>query len=59
MIDSGALYYTNFPDALADLPLQEKFAAAFEAHRRQLTPQNRRDLAGTPTTLTATGTLAA
>jgi hypothetical protein len=57
--DDAALYYTDFPNALADIQLQEQFARAFEVHRRQLTPSHRSDLAKAPTTLTAAGTLAA
>jgi hypothetical protein len=53
------LYYTRFPDWLANLERQDWFARAFEVHRRQLTPANRSDLSEAPTTLTAGGTLAA
>jgi hypothetical protein len=55
----AALYYTHFPDSLASVERQDRFARAFEVHRRQLTPANRSDLSEAPTTLTAGGTLAA
>jgi hypothetical protein len=54
-----ALYYTDCPAAINDIELQERFAAAFDAHRRQLAPEHRHDLAETRTTLTASGDLAA
>jgi hypothetical protein len=57
--DDVAIYYTSFPDGLADIDRQDRFARAFEVHRRQLTPANRSDLSEAPTTLTAGGTLAA
>jgi hypothetical protein len=57
--DDAVLYYTDFPNALADVALQERFARAFDVHRRQLTRSNRSDLVEAPTTLTAAGTLAA
>lgn len=56
---SNSLYYPKFPGAVADIKLQERFAAAFDTHRRQLTSANQRDLANTETTLTAAGGLAA
>lgn len=56
---STCLYYTNFPAELNNVDLQEKFAAAFDAHRRQLTRENRQDIAGAATTLTAAGDLGA
>jgi len=56
---SSSLYYPKFPSAVADIELQERFAAAFDAQRRQLTNANQRDLANTETTLTAAGGLAA
>ncbi len=53
------LYYTNFPAELNNVDLQERFAAAFDSHRRQLTRENRHDIAKTATTLTAAGGLGA
>ncbi len=58
-VDSRYLYYTDFPSELKSLDLQERFAAAFDAHRRQLTRENRLDIAKAPTTLTAAGDLGA
>jgi hypothetical protein len=57
--DDADLYYTHFPDWLANVERQERFASAFDVHRRQLTSANRSDLSEAPTTLTAGGTLAA
>jgi len=57
--DEQSLFYPEFPGALLDLECQERFAKAFDVHRRQLTKENKADLADTPTTLTAAGTLAA
>jgi hypothetical protein len=57
--DSSSLYYPKFPHALADIELQEQFAAAFDVHRSQLTGPNQRDLKNSETTLTAAGGLAA
>lgn len=53
------LYYTSFPSELKSVDLQERFAAAFDAHRRQLTHENRLDIAKAPTTFTAAGGLGA
>ena len=53
------LSYRSFPDALLNLATQKLFAGALEAHRDSLTLGNRRDLAASPTTMTAAETLAA
>ncbi|WP_160161206.1 DUF3883 domain-containing protein [Actinomadura sp. K4S16] len=52
-----ARYYTDFPDALRDLTLQQHFAAALDGCRTALTADHRRDLRTAPTTLTGAGTL--
>lgn len=52
------LWWHDFPDPLADLPLQLSFAAALDRVRTQLTADHRADLAAAPATLTAAGTLA-
>lgn len=57
--DDASLYYTAFPGPLVDVERQEAFARAFDTHRQQLTPANRRDLGKARTTLTAAETLAA
>jgi hypothetical protein len=55
--DDGALYYTDFPEPLRDVGLQERFGRAFESQWRKLTKHHYQDLKESPTTLTAAGTL--
>lgn len=57
--EDAKLYYPDFPGGLQTLEEQEKLARAFDAHRHQLTVENRTDLADSPTTLTASGELQA
>lgn len=52
-------YFTNFPDALADLAVQVRFARALDAARPSLADRHRADLRASSTTLTAAGTLRA
>ncbi|MGC5015129.1 hypothetical protein ACLQ2R_30575 [Streptosporangium sp. DT93] len=52
-----ALYYPGFPDALHDLPRQQRFAAALDACRTELNASHKKDLCTSPTTLTGAGTL--
>lgn len=54
-----SLYWSDYPDALAALPLQLAFATAFDRVRAQLNAGHRADLAAATATLTAAGTLAA
>jgi len=54
----ASYFYTDFPDELRDLAVQQRFAAALDAARTELTPAQRRDLRASPTTMTAAGTLA-
>lgn len=55
--DDRALYYTDFPEPLRDVGLQERFARGFESQWRKLTKHHYQDLKESPTTLTAAGTL--
>ena len=57
--DESPLTFTDFPSALTEPHNQTQMAAALDASRTRLTADHRADLAGTPTTLTAAGTLAA
>ena len=50
-------YYSEFPGLWKDLSRQQRCAAALDEHRRQLSKENRRDLAESLTTLTASGSL--
>jgi hypothetical protein len=50
--------FTDFPDALRDLRLQQRFGAALDACSRHLTDSHKKDLRTSPTTMTAAGTLA-
>ncbi len=52
-------YYPEFPEPWKDLTKQKHCAAALDAHRRELSGENRRDLAASETTLTARESLAA
>jgi hypothetical protein len=52
-----ARYYTRFPDALRDLPRQQRFAVALDACRTELNASHKKDLCTSPTTLTGAGTL--
>ncbi len=52
-------YYSEFPEAWKDLTKQKHCAAALDAHRKDLSGENRRDLAASETTLTAADSLAA
>src|SRR5262249_36107823 len=54
----ASYFFTNFPDALRDLAVQQRFAAALDACRAELTDAHKRDLRTSPTTMTAAGTLA-
>lgn len=57
---SGAQwYYTDFPGPWLDLNRQIGVAEALDRVRSRLTPDNRADLAASPTTLTRSGNLAA
>lgn len=51
-------FFTNFPGALRDLAMQQRFAGALDACRAELTDAHKRDLRASPTTMTAAGTLA-
>ncbi|MHB1808130.1 MAG: protein NO VEIN domain-containing protein [Solirubrobacteraceae bacterium] len=51
--------FTTFPDDLADLAVQRRFAAALDACEADLKDMHRTDLRRSPTTMTAAGTLAA
>ncbi|HVA73052.1 MAG TPA: DUF3883 domain-containing protein [Acidimicrobiales bacterium] len=55
----AARAYPDFPAALADLSVQRRFAAAFDACRTELKDSHKSDLRRSPTTMTAAGTLAA
>jgi hypothetical protein len=60
LADHEADYYEeDFEKALADEKRQLQFTRALDAAHRHLTHSNRRDIAETPTTLTASGKLAA
>ena len=50
--------FKNFPGALRDLAVQQRFAAALDACRAELTHAHKKDLRASPTTMTAAGTLA-
>ncbi len=50
-------YFTDFPGALQDLTLQQRFSATLDACKAQLSDDNRKDLRGSPTTMTGAGTL--
>jgi hypothetical protein len=54
-----SLFWNDYPEPLAELPLQLTFAAALDRVRPQLTTDHRADLMAAPATLTAAGTLAA
>jgi hypothetical protein len=51
-------FFTAFPDDLADLAVQRRFAAAFDACEVDLKDTHRTDLRRSPTTMTAAETLA-
>lgn len=50
--------FRTFPDELRDLTMQQRFGAALDACRNQLTDSHKKDLRTSPTTMTAAGTLA-
>ena len=50
--------FTSFPGALQNLRLQQRFAAAIDACRQELSADNKKDLRRSATTMTAAGTLA-
>jgi hypothetical protein len=50
-------YFTAFPEALQDLGIQQRFAAALDVCRPELSDANRRDLRTSATTMTRAGTL--
>jgi Domain of unknown function (DUF3883) len=50
--------FKSFPDALQNLRLQQRFAAAIDACRQELSADNKKDLRRSATTMTAAGTLA-
>ena len=50
-------YYTDFPDAWSDLSKQQRCAIALDDCRKRLSKENSRDLAVSPTTLSARNTL--
>jgi len=52
-------YYNNFPDALVNEGRQIRFAAALDSEARRVSQENRSDLSGSATTLTADGSLQA
>ena len=52
-------YYVEFPEQWKDLSNQQRCATALDEHSKQLSNQNRHDLAVSGTTLTASGSLAA
>ena len=55
----ASYFFKNFPDALLDLAVQQRFAAALDACRAELTDAHKKDLRASPTTMTAAaGTLA-
>jgi Protein NO VEIN, C-terminal len=49
--------FTSFPDALRNLRLQQRFATAIDACRRELNADNKKDLRRSATTMTAAETL--
>ena len=51
-------HFTDFPDDLLDLVMQQRFAAALDACRADLSDDHKKDLRTTATTMTASGTLA-
>ena len=50
-------HYTDFPGHWTDLSRQQRCAAALDEHRKQLSKENRRDLAVSPTTVTGSNSL--
>jgi hypothetical protein len=52
-------FFTAFPEELADLAVQRRFATALDACEVDLKDVHRSDLRRSPTTMTAAGTLAA
>ncbi len=50
-------YYTEFPADLEDLVTQQRFAAALDGCRPELSDKNRKDLRTSTTTMTRAGTL--
>ena len=54
----ASYFFKNFPGALQDLAVQQRFAAALDACRAELTDAHKKDLRASPTTMTAAGTLA-
>ncbi len=49
--------FTEFPGALRDLAIQQRFAAALDGCRPELSDENRKDLRTSATTMTRAGTL--
>jgi hypothetical protein len=54
----ASYFFKNFPDALRDPAVQQRFAAALDAYRAELTDAHKKDLRASPTTITAAATLA-
>jgi hypothetical protein len=52
-----SLYFPAFPGALQDLEMQQRFSAALDASRADLSDENRKDLRSSATTMTGAGTL--
>lgn len=51
-------YFTDFPGALRDLAVQQRFSAALDGCRADLSDDHKKDLRTSPTTMTGAGTLA-
>ncbi|MGH3275151.1 MAG: DUF3883 domain-containing protein, partial [Streptosporangiaceae bacterium] len=54
----ASYFFKSFPGALLDLAVQQRFAAALDACRAELTDAHKKDLRASPTTMTAAETLA-
>ena len=60
-IDTAAVasyYFSDFPEVLRNLPMQQRFAAALDACRAELADAHKKDLRASHTTMTAAETLA-